>query len=116
MAAEIKVLQYGDEHMLSKVALGLFDNAVDKNLSSEFLADPRPASDDSPIRSGDGAHGRRRLRYGLEFSFALPRAPGRCTRVPRHQGVFPREDLTQIVDGTKEVVGHGPRTIEGVLR
>ncbi|MGE4092733.1 MAG: cytochrome c [Candidatus Binatia bacterium] len=29
----------------------------------------------------------------------------------RNQGVFPREELTQIVDGTKEIVGHGPRTM-----
>ena len=29
----------------------------------------------------------------------------------RHHGVFPREELTQIIDGTKEVVGHGVRTM-----
>jgi aminoglycoside 6'-N-acetyltransferase I len=39
--AEIRILQRGDEAALTKVAPGVFDQAVDKYLTSEFLNDPR---------------------------------------------------------------------------
>ncbi|MGA2233016.1 MAG: GNAT family N-acetyltransferase [Tepidisphaeraceae bacterium] len=41
MPVEIKLLQNGEEYILANVAADVFDNAVDKNLTTEFLADPR---------------------------------------------------------------------------
>lgn len=41
MAVEIKILQSGDEAVLSRVAPEVFDNPVDPSLAREFLADPR---------------------------------------------------------------------------
>jgi GNAT superfamily N-acetyltransferase len=41
MALEIKVLQRGDDRVLMKVAAEVFDNAVDAELTHEFLEDPR---------------------------------------------------------------------------
>jgi len=41
MDAVIKVLRSGDEAVLSRVAEEVFDNAVDADLTREFLADPR---------------------------------------------------------------------------
>jgi aminoglycoside 6'-N-acetyltransferase I len=41
MEIEIKILKPGDEGALANVLPDVFDNPVSKNLSSEFLADPR---------------------------------------------------------------------------
>ena len=41
MTIEIKILRRGDENILAKVASGVFDHAVDYQLSKEFLGDPR---------------------------------------------------------------------------
>jgi ribosomal protein S18 acetylase RimI-like enzyme len=41
MTIEIKVLHRGDENVLSNVAPGVFDNAIDPELAAEFLADHR---------------------------------------------------------------------------
>ena len=41
MALEIKVLHSGDENVLLNVAPEVFDNPIDKELTKEFLADPR---------------------------------------------------------------------------
>jgi ribosomal protein S18 acetylase RimI-like enzyme len=41
MAIEIKVLQRGDEDILTNVAADVFDNPIDPELTREFLADPR---------------------------------------------------------------------------
>jgi aminoglycoside 6'-N-acetyltransferase I len=41
MAIEIKVLQRGDERVLRNVAAEVFDNAIDAELTREFLEDPR---------------------------------------------------------------------------
>lgn len=41
MAAEIRILQGGDEHVLFNVAPEVFDNPIDPELTREFLADPR---------------------------------------------------------------------------
>src|SRR5262245_47784360 len=41
MATEVSVLRAGDEHILSNVAAGVFDRAVDDTLLMEFLRDPR---------------------------------------------------------------------------
>lgn len=41
MAADIRILEQGDEAVLSAVADGAFDHAVDPDLAREFLADPR---------------------------------------------------------------------------
>ncbi|MCX6972168.1 MAG: GNAT family N-acetyltransferase [Verrucomicrobia bacterium] len=38
---EIKILGRGDDNILTKVAPGVFDHAVDCHLSKEFLGDPR---------------------------------------------------------------------------
>ncbi|CAE6720844.1 GNAT family N-acetyltransferase [Paraburkholderia haematera] len=41
MGIEIKVLQHGDEYILTNVAAEVFDNPVDAELTREFLGDPR---------------------------------------------------------------------------
>lgn len=41
MGIEIKVLQRGDEDILTNVAAEVFDNPVDAQLTREFLGDPR---------------------------------------------------------------------------
>jgi ribosomal protein S18 acetylase RimI-like enzyme len=41
MGIEIKILQRGDEGILSNVAPGVFDGAVDAELTKEFLGDHR---------------------------------------------------------------------------
>jgi ribosomal protein S18 acetylase RimI-like enzyme len=41
MPVELKILKHCEEHILANVAADVFDNAVDKNLATEFLADPR---------------------------------------------------------------------------
>jgi ribosomal protein S18 acetylase RimI-like enzyme len=41
MGILIKVLQSGDEAVLARVADEVFDNAVDDDLTRQFLADPR---------------------------------------------------------------------------
>src|SRR5918997_6170478 len=41
MTMEFKVLEAGDEHVLSRVAPGVFDLPVDERLTAEFLRDPR---------------------------------------------------------------------------
>jgi ribosomal protein S18 acetylase RimI-like enzyme len=41
MAIEIKVLQRGDDGILMNVAPEVFDNAIDPELTREFLEDPR---------------------------------------------------------------------------
>lgn len=41
MAIEIKVLQRGDDSILMNVAPEVFDNAIDRELTREFLEDPR---------------------------------------------------------------------------
>ena len=41
MTIEIKILSAGDEGILKNVAADVFDEAVQKNLSVEFLNDPR---------------------------------------------------------------------------
>jgi ribosomal protein S18 acetylase RimI-like enzyme len=41
MSVEIKIVGRGDHGVLSNVAPGVFDNAVDSRLTAEFLADPR---------------------------------------------------------------------------
>ena len=38
---EIRLLRTGDEEVLENVAPGVFDNAIDRDLAREFLADPR---------------------------------------------------------------------------
>jgi len=37
----IRILKAGDAALLDRVARGVFDNAIDKHWTSEFLADPR---------------------------------------------------------------------------
>jgi ribosomal protein S18 acetylase RimI-like enzyme len=41
MAIEIKVLHCGDDHILMNVAMEVFDNPIDPELTREFLEDPR---------------------------------------------------------------------------
>jgi ribosomal protein S18 acetylase RimI-like enzyme len=41
MAIQIKVLRHGDEAVLGNVAPEVFDNPINPELTSEFLADPR---------------------------------------------------------------------------
>jgi GNAT superfamily N-acetyltransferase len=41
MATEIRLLREGDEAILTRVAPGVFDRAIDAHLTAEFLADPR---------------------------------------------------------------------------
>lgn len=41
MTIEFKVLEAGDEHVLSRVAPDVFDLPVDERLTAEFLRDPR---------------------------------------------------------------------------
>jgi ribosomal protein S18 acetylase RimI-like enzyme len=41
MAIEIRVLTAGDDSILGNVAADVFDNSIDPELASEFLADPR---------------------------------------------------------------------------
>jgi len=41
MTIEIRVLQHGDESILMNVAVEVFDNPIDANLTREFLEDPR---------------------------------------------------------------------------
>jgi len=41
MATEIRILRAGDEHILDTVAIDVFDHPVDKELTAEFLRDPR---------------------------------------------------------------------------
>jgi ribosomal protein S18 acetylase RimI-like enzyme len=41
MTIEIRVLQGGDERVLMNVAAEVFDNPIDKELTREFLNDPR---------------------------------------------------------------------------
>lgn len=41
MAIEIKVLRGGDEAVLARVATHVFDHPIDRELTSEFLNDPR---------------------------------------------------------------------------
>lgn len=41
MAVEVRILKSDDAHVLEQVAPNVFDNAVDPQLSAEFLADPR---------------------------------------------------------------------------
>ena len=41
MAIEVKVLQRGDDAVLTNVAAGVFDNPIDPELTAEFLADQR---------------------------------------------------------------------------
>ena len=41
MAIETKVLQVGDDTVLTNVAAGVFDNPIDPKLTKEFLEDPR---------------------------------------------------------------------------
>jgi aminoglycoside 6'-N-acetyltransferase I len=41
MAVEISLLRAGDEHVLDRVADGVFDGPVDNALRSDFLSDPR---------------------------------------------------------------------------
>lgn len=41
MTIEFKVLEAGDEHVLSRVAPEVFDLPVDERLTAEFLRDPR---------------------------------------------------------------------------
>ena len=38
---EIRILRAGDENILNNVASGVFDHQVDKDLTAEFLRDPR---------------------------------------------------------------------------
>ncbi len=44
MTLEIKIFGPGDEELLKNVALGVFDNAVNQKLSTEFLNDAAIAS------------------------------------------------------------------------
>lgn len=41
MSVEVRILKPKDAHVLERVALGVFDNRFDPELSAEFLADPR---------------------------------------------------------------------------
>lgn len=41
MNVEVRLLRSGDEAVLARVAEEVFDNAIDPNLTREFLADPR---------------------------------------------------------------------------
>src|ERR1700730_12625039 len=41
MPVEIKIAKRGDQDVLASVARGVFDNAIDRRWSAEFLADPR---------------------------------------------------------------------------
>lgn len=41
MTIEFKILEAGDEHVLSRVAPDVFDLPVDERLTAEFLRDPR---------------------------------------------------------------------------
>lgn len=41
MAIEIKVLQRGDDSILTNVAAEVFDNPIDPELTREFFEDPR---------------------------------------------------------------------------
>jgi ribosomal protein S18 acetylase RimI-like enzyme len=41
MNVEVRLLRSGDEAVFARVAEEVFDNAVDPNLTREFLADPR---------------------------------------------------------------------------
>lgn len=41
MSIEIRLLGPSDEHVLSRVADGVFDHAIDPDLAREFRADPR---------------------------------------------------------------------------
>jgi len=53
MAIEIKVLQRGDDSILTNVAAEVFDNPIDPELTREFFEDPRHhiavASDDEVV-------------------------------------------------------------------
>jgi GNAT superfamily N-acetyltransferase len=41
VAMEIKILEHGDQVVLTNVADGVFDNAIDARATLEFLGDPR---------------------------------------------------------------------------
>jgi ribosomal protein S18 acetylase RimI-like enzyme len=41
MNVEVRVLRSGDEAVLARVAVDVFDNPIDPDLTREFLADPR---------------------------------------------------------------------------
>jgi ribosomal protein S18 acetylase RimI-like enzyme len=41
VGVEIRILRSGDTQVLARVEPGVFDNAVDGNLTAEFLNDPR---------------------------------------------------------------------------
>jgi aminoglycoside 6'-N-acetyltransferase I len=41
VSTEIRLLGHGDDDVLSRVADGVFDHAIDPRLAREFLADPR---------------------------------------------------------------------------
>jgi ribosomal protein S18 acetylase RimI-like enzyme len=41
MAIEVRLLRAGDEHVLDRVAAGVFDHRLDAALPAEFLRDPR---------------------------------------------------------------------------
>lgn len=41
MATEVRILKRGDDAVLERVAPGVFDNAVDRRLTTEFLDDSR---------------------------------------------------------------------------